>query len=243
MPERTWHRTRGFPAFRSPLSRHPRATSKSKLDPNDEQDRQSAKEWIGFSDWYGWPHTIQFRSWPDLIAKLKSTNLQAVSKNMGDFNQQNKAEILESWKDVLQRVARNKAYRQAQGEPMERTFDQAMAEDYKVTTTANCWASSRAAPLTSEELAKSKADEKLRNEIKAKEIMRLAAQAHQMCPETADECFCCRMTREYGYVPGVTLGRLTPRHVKCMQEIDCEGKRFRTTPLGCDHPSHCQKAS
>ena len=49
--ERTWHRTRGVAVFRSPFPRHPQSTSKSLLDPNDEQNRQSAKEWIGFSDW------------------------------------------------------------------------------------------------------------------------------------------------------------------------------------------------
>ena len=57
---------------------------------------------------------------------------------------------------------------------MERTFDQAMKEDYQVKTTANCWESSRAAPLPPEELAKLNADEKLKSrndEIKAQKLL------------------------------------------------------------------------
>ena len=81
---------------------------------------------FSFSSRYGWPHTIMFNSWPDLMTKLKSTDLADVSKKMGEFNIENKKNVLGGWKEVLQRIAKNKADRKANGDPMDRTYDQAM---------------------------------------------------------------------------------------------------------------------
>ena len=67
-----------------------------------------------------------FNSWPDLMTKLKSTDLADVSKKMGEFNIENKKNVLGGWKEVLQRIAKNKADRKANGDPMDRTYDQAM---------------------------------------------------------------------------------------------------------------------
>jgi hypothetical protein len=93
------------PPTHSP-TQHPPLT-----DPNNELSRTAVGEWVALSDFYQWPHIVQFSSWDDLLTQLAVTDLLAVSGRMREYNREEGGRIAEGWEGVLARVARGKQHR------------------------------------------------------------------------------------------------------------------------------------
>lgn len=104
LKERTWDRVYGKPGIASVIPRHKESKSTMQSDPNNEDSFDAILEWIKLADFYSFPFTIQFQSWDELIRLLQTTDLQAVSRSMLDFNRQEEFRIRNKWLDVLDKV-------------------------------------------------------------------------------------------------------------------------------------------
>ncbi len=101
--ERTWARVRtGKPPMRSPIEKHP--SYRVALDPNDDVSRDALKYWFRFADYYTMPHVILFHSFDDLITKLNTMDLNAVSKKMMRRNQHDLDKSIKQWASILARL-------------------------------------------------------------------------------------------------------------------------------------------
>ncbi|KAG2388532.1 hypothetical protein C9374_000696 [Naegleria lovaniensis] len=67
---------------------------------------QVEEYWLGFSDFYMFPHVIHFDSWDHLLQLLSRTDLSKVSENMSSFNKQQRTELRKTWARVKQRIMR-----------------------------------------------------------------------------------------------------------------------------------------
>jgi hypothetical protein len=74
-------------------------------DPNNEFDRGAIRYWLQFSDFYQWPYITYYNSTDDLAIKLTTTNLIQVSENMKIYNENLKRNLLEQWRQILERIA------------------------------------------------------------------------------------------------------------------------------------------
>jgi hypothetical protein len=78
--ERTWDAVR--------LGRRPSRSAvrgASGFDPNNDLDRAAFLHWIGYADYYQWPHIIQFSSFADLKAKIQGAKWSQISSYMRDY--------------------------------------------------------------------------------------------------------------------------------------------------------------
>lgn len=62
------------------------------------------KYWIKYSDYFQWPFVTVFRSWKDLIKKLRHLNLAEISENMKWFNSLRETDLLENWCKIIKRL-------------------------------------------------------------------------------------------------------------------------------------------
>jgi hypothetical protein len=102
MNERTWDTVYGN---RKNASIIPGVLSCDIPDPNNEFDRSAIRYWLQFSDFYQWPHITYYNSTHDLAIKLTTTNLIQISKNMKIYNENLKRNLLEQWRQILERIA------------------------------------------------------------------------------------------------------------------------------------------
>lgn len=73
-------------------------------DPNVDVDHEAVYYWLGFADFYQWPHLIYFSSMDELVQKMARTNLTEVSEQMRLHNQKVRQEIKNTWSDVLLKI-------------------------------------------------------------------------------------------------------------------------------------------
>jgi len=76
-------------------------------DPNMFENIEIMKRWIQKSDFYNkeWmPHIVYFDSFQDLSQKLSTTNVEAVSEEMKNFNIVRKDRINNLWKKKLEKI-------------------------------------------------------------------------------------------------------------------------------------------
>jgi hypothetical protein len=81
-------------------------------DPNGPQSGEETAEawearfdaWMPLADWYQWEHVQLFNSWDDLMQKLLSTDLAAVSAKMLEVNVRERAKLVRQWKEILEGV-------------------------------------------------------------------------------------------------------------------------------------------
>jgi hypothetical protein len=76
-------------------------------DPNNFDDIKNMKNWIELSDFYNedWmPHINYFDSFDDLKNKIKTVDLDSISKKMQEFNLRRKILILDKWRNLVNRL-------------------------------------------------------------------------------------------------------------------------------------------
>jgi hypothetical protein len=108
MKERTWDGVyKQRPPQSSSIAPHP---SQSHLpDPNDEQNQDSVRYWIKFSDFYQMPHITYYNSVDHLVQILEKAtpaNLRKTSGLMREYNARVKVALVTQWKDILHRIAK-----------------------------------------------------------------------------------------------------------------------------------------
>jgi hypothetical protein len=83
----------------SALPRHPAASAP--YDPNDDTDPAAVAWWLQWSDYYTFPHVILFDSWQELLDKLNSADLVAVSAAMHAHSATQEAELAHTWRRIF----------------------------------------------------------------------------------------------------------------------------------------------
>ena len=71
-------------------------------EPDSPNSDHSLEYWLGWSDIYVFEHVQLFDSWEDLLHKLSSVDLGAVSHAMSQFNQQQRNDLLRKWGSILE---------------------------------------------------------------------------------------------------------------------------------------------
>jgi hypothetical protein len=99
--ERTWASARGARSYHSAIGRNPASKSSMLLDPNDDTSYDAIYEWVQLADFYQFPHVQQFESLGHLMKLLSSVDLPAVSADMMEYNNKQKASIVKAWQGVI----------------------------------------------------------------------------------------------------------------------------------------------
>src|SRR5690606_17140687 len=99
-------------------------------DPNNEVDYKAIRFWIQFADYYQFPHIILFESWDDLVDKVGTVNLTAVSNAMRSFNAIQEREIVDKWAELILNATRNVP--RGAANPIPHDFDTAIKDLYGV---------------------------------------------------------------------------------------------------------------
>ena len=73
-------------------------------DPNNEVDEASIRYWMKFADYYQWPHLVYYDSIDDLVDKMGSVNLTALSTRMSEYNVQVKQHIKDQWSKIMIKI-------------------------------------------------------------------------------------------------------------------------------------------
>jgi hypothetical protein len=70
--ELTWSLVFGTASRKGVIPRHPSVPeAEEPFDPNDEDSEAAVRHWLGFADFYVYPHIVLFDSWADLAEKLR----------------------------------------------------------------------------------------------------------------------------------------------------------------------------
>ena len=77
-------------------------------DPNNDKDAQAVQFWLAKSDFYVKPHIQYYDSWADLLVKLTTTDLHAVSHRMAEENARVEAKLKRQWKGLLMRLFKDR---------------------------------------------------------------------------------------------------------------------------------------
>lgn len=124
LSERTWARIHGRGAIeKSDIPKH--ISYKGQYDPNNERDRTSMRYWLALSDFYIKPHIQYYDSWDDLIQKLLTVDLRAVSEKMKQHNVEFEKNLKEQWRNIFRRLFKD---RPDNGWPMPKTYEEGMRE-------------------------------------------------------------------------------------------------------------------
>ena len=91
-----WERVYGDPEL---LVDNPRNISSPYLN-----TKEALEYWLPFSDYYVFPHITEFDSHEDLIKKLETADLRAISKKMREFNRKQKKELKETWTRIKDKI-------------------------------------------------------------------------------------------------------------------------------------------
>jgi len=76
-------------------------------DPNNFKDRENMKHWFSLSDFYdskNMPFITYFNSFEDLENRLETIDAEDISGKMKKHNRKRKKEIIQKWKDVLEKI-------------------------------------------------------------------------------------------------------------------------------------------
>lgn len=141
MNELTWDLVFKKPKGRkAPLPQHPadRAAGAPPHDPNNQLDAEALRYWLGFADFYQWPHIEYFSSWPDLLKKLDAADLPETSRRIAAHNVKQKEELIAQWQALFHRMFEGIPPASASPRPQEADFDRAMARQYRVKVAGAC---------------------------------------------------------------------------------------------------------
>ena len=72
--------------------------------PNSRTDRHALEHWLPLSDYYVYPHVQYFDSAPDLVEKLQSVDLVAVSAAMARHSREMRPAMHAKWRAVLDKL-------------------------------------------------------------------------------------------------------------------------------------------
>ena len=75
-------------------------------DPNNDIDKDAIRYWLKYADFYQWPHVVYYSSVDDLVQKLATTDLQAVSERMKEHNAKVAFEVKQTWSKIMLKVIR-----------------------------------------------------------------------------------------------------------------------------------------
>ena len=103
-------------------------------DPNNDRDAHALQYWLAKSDFYVKPHIQYYNSWADLLVKLTTTDLAAVSRRMADENARVEAKLKRQWKGLLMRLFKD---RPEGGYAMPTDYETAMRELWGVDFDSN----------------------------------------------------------------------------------------------------------
>ena len=78
--------------------------SNQKYDPNEDADYASLTTWLGYSDFYTFPHVILFDSWEDAVEKLQRADLHDISSKMRDYALALEQQVVLQWDSVFQKT-------------------------------------------------------------------------------------------------------------------------------------------
>ena len=73
-------------------------------DPNNEVDEKAIRYWMKYADYYQWPNLVYYDSIDDLVDKMATVNLTALSLRMSDYNTQVKQHIKDKWSEILIKI-------------------------------------------------------------------------------------------------------------------------------------------
>lgn len=73
-------------------------------DPNNDMDISAIRYWLNFADFYQWPHITYYDSTDDLVKKLTTTDFQAISKKMQEYNQKLRDNLSQQWRTILKNI-------------------------------------------------------------------------------------------------------------------------------------------
>ena len=141
MNELTWDLVFKKPkGRRAPLPQHAddRAAGAPAHDPNNQLDADALRYWLGFADFYQWPHVAYFSSWADLLAQLDAADLAATSRKIAEHNVKQKEELVAQWQALFHRMFHGIPPASASPRPQDADFDRAMARQYRVKVAGAC---------------------------------------------------------------------------------------------------------
>lgn len=78
-------------------------------DPNDDTRKETIAYWLHHSDFYRWPHVVQFTSVKDLVRRLATiTNgeLRTISRSMFEHSAKEQRTIKTKWTDTINRIVK-----------------------------------------------------------------------------------------------------------------------------------------
>ena len=132
LSERTWARVYGRGQLvQSDILGH---TNSWWPDPNNDRDAHALQFWLAKSDFYVKPHIQYYDSWADLLVRLTTTDLPAVSRHMADENARVEAKLKRQWKGLLMRMFKD---RPEGGYAMPDSYESGMREMWGVKFDSN----------------------------------------------------------------------------------------------------------
>ena len=106
MSERTWEMVMADFETRpskSVIFPHSDTSSWSTVpDPNNDIEKDAFLHWVKYSDYYQWPHIVQFDSWDDLEKVINTTDWRLVSSKMKEHFDLELREIRKKWLSLLE---------------------------------------------------------------------------------------------------------------------------------------------
>ena len=84
---------------------HAEARPRYRHHPNDEGDRAAVLHWLGYADYYTFPHVLLFHDLSHLRQLLTETDFPAVSRAMCAFSARQEDDLVQGWARLLDRVA------------------------------------------------------------------------------------------------------------------------------------------
>ncbi|RYE85539.1 MAG: hypothetical protein EOO65_00160 [Methanosarcinales archaeon] len=100
--ELTWNLLQHGAARESLVPRHRDADEPH--DPNKAADLEAVSYWLGFADYYTFPHIVYFNDWDHLARILSTIDLSAVSADMLEHGRNLRRDTVGKWKTVLDNV-------------------------------------------------------------------------------------------------------------------------------------------
>ena len=99
--DQMWEMHYGWPQRHGDL-----AGSTDMPDPGSDE-KKSFDFWVSKSDFYTLPHIVTFDSWKDLLSKLESTDLAAVSEAMKRENSRTREHLVREWSKIHDKISRS----------------------------------------------------------------------------------------------------------------------------------------
>lgn len=128
MDQLTWMRIHQQPSVPSPVPRHACAAD-MEFDPNDDTNRTVVEHWLQHADYFVFPHVLHFDALADIPRLLETTDLMQVSRLMTAYNIKQKAEIIETWKSLFERMFHGQAPG-GRSTPSHLSYQQAITSQY-----------------------------------------------------------------------------------------------------------------